>query len=285
LSVRAFLNGQQFQGSQACGLDRASMLAGSAATMQCKSIANQDGVLPQDFDGTILPSTGEDELFVNHTGTNKLNFWRMHVDFANPNNTTLSNATGITVPTFSQAANIPQKGTTTKLDALAGFTMYRLAYRNFGDHEALVATHSVSVNGRAAVRWYEFRNLSSPTLFQSGNIKNKTLHFWTGSVAMDKMGNIAVGYSTSSANDFPGITYSGRAASDIAGKMKKHAGGNTTNGSGSQTDGLTRWGDYSALSVDPTDDCTMYYTNEYLKTTGSFNWSTKVNSFKFNNCT
>jgi hypothetical protein len=66
--------------------------------------------------------------------------------------------------------------------------------------------------------------------------------------------------------------------------MKKHAGGNTTNGSGSQTDGLTRWGDYSAMSVDPTDDCTMYYTNEYLKTTGSFNWSTKVNSFKFNNC-
>lgn len=285
LTVRAFLNGQQFQGSQACGLDRVNMLTGNAATMQCKSISGQDGVLPQDFDGTILPPSGEDELFVNHSGTNKLQFWRMHVDFANPNNTTLSSATGVTVPTFAQAANVPQKGTTTKLDALAGFTMYRLAYRNFSDHEALVATHSVSVNGRAAVRWYEFRNLSSPTLFQSGNVKNKTLHFWTGSIAMDKMGNMAVGYSTSSANDFPGITYAGRAATDATGKMKKHAGGNTTNGGGSQTDGLTRWGDYSALSVDPTDDCTMYYTNEYLKTTGSFNWSTKVNSFKFNNCT
>jgi hypothetical protein len=285
LSVRDFLNGQQFQGSQPCAMDRAAMLAGSAATMQCKLISGQDGVLPQDFDGTTLPPAGADELFANHTGTNKIQFWRMHVDFANPNNTTLSSATGVTVPSFSQAGNVPQKGTTTRLDALAGFTMYRLAYRNFGDHESIVATHSVSVNGRAAVRWYEFRTPSSPTLFQSGNVKNKTLHYWAGSIAMDKAGNMAVGYSTSSANDFPGINYSGRALSDNPGKMKKHAGGNTTNGTGSQTDGLTRWGDYSAMSVDPTDDCTMYYTTEYLKTTGSFNWSTKVNSFKFNNCT
>jgi hypothetical protein len=284
LSVRSFLNGSTFQGSQACGMDRTSMLAGSAATMQCKLISGQDGVLPQDFDGTTLPPSGADELFANHSGSNKIQFWRMHVDFANPNNTTLSGATGVTVPSFSQAGNVPQKGTTTTLDSLAGFTMYRLAYRNFGDHESIVATHSVSVSGRAAVRWYEFRTPSSPTLFQSGNVKNKKLHYWTGSIAMDKAGNMAVGYSTSSANDFPGITYSGRGTSDNAGKMKKHAGGNTTNGSGSQTSGLTRWGDYSAMSVDPIDDCTMYYTNEYLKTTGSFNWSTKVNSFKFNNC-
>src|SRR6185503_5142104 len=104
--------------------------------------------------------------------------------------------------------------TTQRLDALPGFTMYRLAYRNFGDHESLVVNHSVSVNTRAAVRWYEFRNPASPTLFQSGNVKNKTLHFWMGSAAMDKMGNMAIGYSTSSANDFPGINYVGRAAAD-----------------------------------------------------------------------
>jgi len=285
LSVRAFLNGSQFQGSQACGMDRTNMLAGNAATMQCKTISNQDGVLPQDFDGTTLPPSGEDELFMNHTGTTSINFWRMHVDFANSNNTTLTGPTVVSVPAFSQAGSVPQKGTTQRLDALAGFSMYRLAYRNFGDHESLVTNHSVSVNTRAAVRWYEFRNPASPTLFQSGNIKNKTLHFWMGSIAMDKVGNMAAGFSTSSANDFPGINYVGRAATDALGRMKKHAGGNTTNGGGSQINGLSRWGDYSAMSVDPVDDCTMYYTQEYLKTTGSFNWSTKVNSFKFNTCT
>lgn len=284
LSARAFLNGNNFQGSDACGMDRTNMLAGNAATMQCITISNQDGVLPQDFDGTTLPPDGEDELFMNHTGTNKVNFWRMHVDFSNANNTTLTGPTSLTVPSFSQAASVPQKNTTTRLDALAGFTMYRLAYRNFGDHESLVTNHSVGVAGRAAVRWYEFRTPSSPTLFQSGNVKNKLLHFWMGSIAMDKAGNMAAGFSTSSSNNFPSITYVGRAASDLAGKMQRHAGGNTTNGGGSQTGGLTRWGDYSAMSVDPTDDCTMYYTTEYLKTSGSFNWSTKVNSFKFNNC-
>jgi len=208
----------------------------------------------------------------------------MHVDFSTSNNTTLTGPTSLTVPSFSQAASVPQQGTTTRLDSLPGFTMYRLAYRNFGDHEALVTNHSVGVSTRAAVRWYEFRTPSSPTLFQSGNIKNITLHYWMGSIAMDKMGNMAAGFSTSSASNFPGITYVGRAPTDLAGKMKRHAGGNTTNGGGSQNGGLTRWGDYSAMSVDPTDDCTMYYTTEYLKTSGSFNWSTKVNSFKFNNC-
>ncbi|MFL6688715.1 MAG: hypothetical protein ACJ8IR_00795 [Alphaproteobacteria bacterium] len=284
LTIRAFLNGQSFQGSQACGMDRTSMLVGAAATMQCKAISNQDGVLPQDFDGTTLPPAGEDELFMNHTGSTSINFWRMHVDFVNSNNTTLTGPTTVSVPSFSQAGSVPQKGTTQRLDALPGFSMYRLAYRNFGDHESLVTNHSVSVSARAAVRWYEFRNPSAPTLFQSGNIKNVSLHYWMGSVAMDKQGNMAAGFSSSSANNFPGISYAGRAAGDVLGKMKKHAGGNTTNGGGSQINGLNRWGDYSAMSVDPVDDCTFYYTTEYLKASGSFNWSTRVNSFKFNTC-
>ncbi|HTK78937.1 MAG TPA: hypothetical protein VL286_00715 [Rhizomicrobium sp.] len=285
LAIRNFLNGSQFKGAELCAVDRTNMLLGNAATMQCNQLSTSfDGVVPGDFDGLILPPAAEDALFVNHTGSTTVNFWKMHVDFANPNNTTVTQVP-VTVPSYSQAASVPQKGTTQKLDALPGFTMYRLAYRNFGDHEAFVTNHSVSVNTRAAVRWYEFRNPSNPTLFQSGNIKNKTLHFWMGSIAMDKAGNIAAGFSTSSANDFPGISYAGRTPGLAAGKMQKHAGGNTTNGGGSQTGGLSRWGDYSAMSVDPIDDCTMYYTTEYLKTSGSFNWSTKINSFKFNSCT
>jgi len=154
LTIRAFLNGSQFQGSQACGMDRTSMLVGAAATIQCKTISGQDGVLPQDFDGTTLPPAAEDELFMNHTGTSSVNFWKMHVDFVNSSNTTLTGPTTVSVPGFTQASSVPQKGTTQRLDALSGFTMYRLAYRNFGDHESLVTNHSVSVNTRAAVRWY-----------------------------------------------------------------------------------------------------------------------------------
>lgn len=285
LTIRNFLNGNSFQGAELCAMDRTNMLAGNTATMQCNQLAsNYDGVLPGDFDGTTLPPDGEDEDFLNHTGTSTINFWKMHVDFANPNNTTVAGPIVVSVPTFSQAQSVPQKGTSQRLDALPGFTMYRLAYRNFGDHESLVTNHSVSVNTRAAVRWYEFRNPSAPTLFQSGNIKNKRLHFWMGSIAMDKQGNMAAGFSTSSATDFPGISYAGRTPSLALGRMQKHAGGNSTNGGGSQINGLSRWGDYSAMSVDPVDDCTMYYTTEYLQSNGSFNWSTKINSFKFNSC-
>jgi hypothetical protein len=268
-----------------CGMDRANMLIGATATMQCSQLSSSfGGVLPGDFDGTALPPSGEDESFANFTGGSTVNFWRMHVDFANPANTTLSGPTPVAVPGFTRGASVPQKGTTQKLDSLSDRMMYRLAYRNFGDHEAVVTNHSVSLNARNAVRWYEFRNPTNPTLFQSGNVKNKKLFYWMGSIAQDKIGNTAVGFSTSSANDFPGITYVGRQPGDKAGKMKKHAGGLTTAGGGSQTGGLSRWGDYSAMSVDPTDDCTFYYTQEYLKTSGSFNWSTRINSFKFNSC-
>ncbi len=282
-TVNNFGNGD----AQLCAMDRTAMLAGNAATQQCFQLSGFFSVLPGDFDGTILPPNNADEVFSNLGSSNTIRFWRMHVDFANPNNTSLSGPTSVTVPSFSKlcfSACVPQKNTTQKLDALGDRQMYRLAYRNLGDHEALLVSHSVNVNGRGAVRWYEFRDANNPSLFQSGNVKNKTLWFWMPSIAMDKDGNIAVGFSTSSANDFPGITYRGRTPGDRAGKMKKHAGGNTFTGNGSQTSGLSRWGDYSAMTVDPIDDCTFYYTTEYIPSAGSFNWHTRINSFRFNSC-
>jgi hypothetical protein len=103
-----------------------------------------------------------------------------------------------------------------------------------------------------------------------------------GSIAMDKVGNIALGYSVSSSSMHPAIRYSGRAPTDPLGALQ--AENTILNGAGSQTGGLTRWGDYSAMTVDPTDDCTFFYTNEYLKANGSFNWSTQIASFKFPSC-
>lgn len=168
-------------------------------------------------------------------------------------------------------------------DAFDDRLMYRLAYRNFGDHEAVV-NHSVRTNQRVGVRWYEVRDpAGAPSLYQSGTFApGPRLFRWMGSVAMNKAGDIALGYSTSSPEDYPSIAYTGRTAGDPLGQMDREQ--TVVSGSGSQNGGLTRWGDYSAMSVDPEDDCTFYYTQEYQKNTGAFNWSTRINSFKFQGC-
>jgi hypothetical protein len=167
--------------------------------------------------------------------------------------------------------------------------MYRLAYRNFGDHEALVVNHSVSVgkskrNAVAGIRWYELRDPNGvPAVFQQGTFSPPdSTHRWMGSIAMDKVGDIAVGYSASSSSVFPSIRYTGRVPTDALGTLQSE---NTIiAGTGSQLTNLNRWGDYSAMSVDPVDDCTFWYTTEYLKASGTFNWSTRIASFKFPGC-
>jgi len=166
--------------------------------------------------------------------------------------------------------------------------MYRLAYRNFGDHEALVVNHSVKVSGNnqnqvVGVRWYELRNPNgTPQVFQQGTYSPDSNSRWMGSVAMDKQGNMAMGYSVSSSSVFPSLRYTGRLATDPVNTMQAESP--IYDGTGSQTGGLSRWGDYSAIAVDPSDDCTFWFTTEYLKTTGSFNWSTRISSVKFPGC-
>jgi hypothetical protein len=167
--------------------------------------------------------------------------------------------------------------------------MFRLAYRNFTDHESLVVTHSVKVgtsrqNPYTGVRWYEIRTPgTTPTVYQQSTFSPDTSYRWMGSVAMDKQGNMALGYSASSSTLHPAIRYTGRLATDALNSMQ--AENSILEGLGSQTgSNLARWGDYSAMTVDPVDDCTFWYTNEYLKTNGAFNWSTRIASFKFPGC-
>ena len=162
--------------------------------------------------------------------------------------------------------------------------MYRLAYRNFGDHEALLTNHSVTAGSSGGVRWYELRDPNGAVnVFQQGTFAPDAAFRWMGSVGMDKAGDIAMGYSVSSSSLHPGIRYTGRVPADPAGTMQSEA--ILLAGGGSQTGGLSRWGDYSAIQIDPTDDCTFWYTNQYLKINGSFNWSTHIGSFSMNNCT
>jgi hypothetical protein len=289
ISYNIFNNGNTFAGSKVCAFDRTAMLAGAAATQQCFQLSTSyGGLLPSDLDGTIAPPAGSPNFFMNF-GANSLNLWKFHVDFANSANSTFTGPTTIPVPTFSAACSgggtcIPQSGTTQKLDSLADRLMYRLAYRNFGDHEALVVNHSVTAGSSVGVRWYEIRSPNgTPTVYQSGTYAPDSNFRWMGSIAMDKVGNIALGYSVSSSTLHPSIRYTGRAPGDALGTLQ--AENTILTGAGSQLSGLSRWGDYSAMTVDPVDDCTFFYTNEYLKANGTFNWSTQIASFKFSSCT
>lgn len=281
-----------FAGAQACAFNRSAMLAGAAASMVCfQNSTSVASLLPADRDGATAPPAGTPNFFVNY-GTNSLNLFRFHVDFATPANSTFTGPVNIPVASFSPACNggacIPQPGTSQKLDSLADRLMYRLAYRNFTTYDALVVNHSVFVSGSRrsqvdGIRWYEIRNPNgTPVLFQQGTFSPDSDSRWMGSIAIDKVGNIVVGYSVSSATLFPSIRFTGRAPGDPLGTLQ---GENTLiNGAGSQLPNLSRWGDYSSLAIDPVDDCTFWYTTEYLMNSGTFNWSTRIGSFKFSGC-
>jgi Carboxypeptidase regulatory-like domain len=294
-----------FVGAKVCAYNRTAMLAGAAATQQCFQLSSvYGGLLPSDLDGATstlgsggsgLPPAGSPNLFVNF-GSNALRVWKFHVDWSNAANTTLSAPTSIAVAAFATACNgggtcVPQAGTTQKLDSLGDRLMYRLAYRHFADgHEALVVNQSVSVNGVTSVRWYELRNASgqsmksaTPVVVQQGTLSTADgIHRWMGSIAMDKAGDMALGYSASSATLNPSVRMTGRLVGDAAGTMQTET--ILRAGTGSQLPNLSRWGDYSAMTVDPVDDCTFWYTSEYLKTNGTWNWNTWIASFKFDSC-
>jgi hypothetical protein len=146
------------------------------------------------------------------------------------------------------------------------------------------------VNEVAGLRWYELRGLSTatPSVFQQGTVVgNDGVHRWMGSIAQDRRGNLALGYSVSNATTvFPGIRYTGRLLADPPGTMPQGEGTIAT-GTGSQT-GSPRWGDYTAMTVDPVDDCTFWYVNEYYTAAGEASsaagWQTRIASFRLPGC-
>lgn len=287
---------------QADGALQTSATSAVATTAGLNFPSNFASLLPADLDGasgatgtTSLPPTGTPTFLINF-GTNSLNLWKFHVDFTTTNNSTLTGPTNIAVASFSPACNggvcVKQPNTNQKLDSLGDRLMFRLAYRNFaGTHESLVVNHSVRVgttksNPFTGIRWYELRRTPSGSgsfsVFQQGTYSPNSTFRWMGSIGMDKTGNIAVGYGASSGSIFPSVRYTGRVPGDAAGTLEAET--TLKAGAGSQLPNLNRWGDYSSISIDPSDDCTFFYTNEYLKSSGTFNWSTQIGSFKFPGC-
>jgi Putative Ig domain len=282
--------GGAFVDAEICAMNRANMLTGAAATQQCFTTdANHGGILAADVDGPTAPPAGEAETVMGiGTTATTLSFWHFHVDFTTPANSTFTGPTNLTVASYSTACGggtcIPQGGTPQQLDSLGDRIMYRLAYRNFGDHESLVTDHSVTAGTSTGVRWYEFRlSGGNPTVFQQGTYAPDATFRWMGSIAMDHVGNIALGYSQSSSTTHPSIRFTGRAPGDPAGTMTQ-AETTVFTGGGSQTGGLSRWGDYTSTQVDPSDDCTFWYTDQYIPANGSFNWNTRLASFQLPGC-
>src|SRR5467141_4044967 len=289
-TANTFSGPTPFIGANPCAFDRATMLSGGPANAICmQQNPSVDSLLPADLDGTTPPPAGEPNFYLQLAAPSSLKLFKFHVDFTTPSNSTFTGPTVIPVAPFSQACGggtcIPQPGTTQQLDSLGDRLMFRLAYRNFSDHESLVVNHSVTAGNSVGVRWYEIRSPNAtPTVFQQGTFSPDSQYRWMGSIAMDQSGDIAVGYSASSSSNFPAVRYTGRVPSDPAGTMESE--NSIIEGTGSQTNGSagSRWGDYSSMSIDPVDDCTFWYTNEYLTTNGSFNWKTRIASLKFTSC-
>jgi hypothetical protein len=291
--------GTAFLGTQAFAFDRAAMIAGTAAAFVTPGLttggANNEAFLPADLDGSTIPASGTPCPFVEFPdggNGNTYRTWLMHPDFVVPANTTFVQRTspaaaGFTFLCGSTRACVPQGGGgTTNLDAIADRPMFRLPYRIVGGVERIVGNFTVSSNSVAGIRWFELRNVTSgvESVFQESTYQPDTTWRWMGSAAQDQNGDMALGFSASDATIFPQIRYAGRLVGDPANTLAQGEA-HMFDGLGSQTGTGSRWGDYSDLTIDPVDDCTFWYTQEYYPAgVTSFNWRTRVASFKFASC-
>lgn len=289
--------------------ERDKMIDGLPARMQSVDVGRGSGLLVADLDSLTPPAAGEAEFVMSPSGalTNTTLFFRVATTWGaapavaviegTPIANGLANAPCLSGVNSPARDCVPQPAPAVGkdyLDHLGGHYMYRLAYRNQGTQaapdESIVMTGTTTgvPTTHGAVKWWEFRNptpgssTTTPTIFQSGTYDPDTSYRWMSSIAMDKDRNTALGYSKSSTTIKPGIYLTGRLAGDSAGTMGAET--EMQAGLGVQLGGGNRWGDYSSMTIDPIDQCTFYYTNEYLKTNGAFNWSTRIAAFKFPSC-
>jgi hypothetical protein len=296
----------------AYAIDRAAVIAGNpvaqliAFQLPIEGTPNGgNGLLPTDMDGTMLPPAGSPNYYVGTMDQggplgapqDALTLWKFHADFVTPANSTFALANTLPVDPFdsimpapcsSTRECIPQPGTAVKIDHL-GYRQrptWRLAYRNFGTHESLVTNQSVEAPaGMAGIRWYEVRSPNSnPIVFQQGTYSpgaTDGIFRWMGSIAMDRAGNMALGYSASDgATVFPSVRYTGRLSTDPLGQMPQGEGV-IVNGGGSQLSSGHRWGDYTAMTVDNVTDCAFWYINEYYPVTSNTAWRLRIGHFSF----
>jgi hypothetical protein len=324
-AVMADTGRQVLLGAKPFVFDRAKMLVGDpTATLQTtEGIIGKSFFLPSDLDGIIPPPAGDPNHFVAvniaageveapaprgaqenaappqgaQSVARLYKVWAFHVDWSNPANSSFTLRANVPAADFTMLSCVneegekdencvPQLGATALLDAIPDRLMFRNAYRRFPNgRESMLNNFTVSANSVAGIRWFELRRRLSGnwTLRQQSTYQPDNTWRWMGSIASDNQGNIALGFSASSETIHPQIRYAGRLATDPLGMLSGER--HLFDGTGSQWD-EERWGDYSDMTVDPVDDCTFYYTNEYYAKTGEgAHWKTRIGYFKFAGCT
>jgi hypothetical protein len=285
MTANMFTRARTYSGAKVWALNRDDMING----LPLRNVAFTLGtsyfsLIPSNALSGNTPPAGTPAFFMSLYAPSTMRMWKFTVNWATPSSSTFTGPTNITVASFTKPTfRIPQKSSSETLDSLGDRLMVQLQYTNLGGTQSLWFNHTVVSSSVAAIRWYEFRNPGgTPTVYQQGTFQPDTTHRWMGSLAVDKLGNMAVGYSASSSTMFPAIRYAGRLAGDTLGQL---AQGEATAiaGTGSQSGGYNRWGDYSALSLDP-NGCTFWYTTEYYETT-SYYWQTRIVSFQYPGCT
>ena len=271
-------NGSGFVGAQVCGYDRTKMINGDSTAEQiCFQLTGTDSsLLPADLDSpSTLPPAAQDEFFIGSVGANDdnshLSVYSMHINDWATGNATITgggNSQLIPISTFTPACAgsysgncVPQESVPNLLQSLGDRLMYRFAYySDNGTFDPITATQL--------------------SVFQQGTLAPDTNWRWMGSVAGDRANDILLGYSVSSTSMFPSIAIAGRMGTDLAGSLESEL--TVLAGTGSQT--ASPWGGYSAMRVDPADNCTFWYSTEYYQSNASADWSTQIASVTFPSC-
>jgi hypothetical protein len=282
----------------ACVVDRARMLKGEPATEQCVVIEGVNFLNNADIDGKSLPPSGAPNIMIAAGGSQlKSDFdddgiyvWQFHTDWKDPSKTRVTGPEKIAVAPYHYLCNgqlsncVPQPDTDRRLDAQGDKIMARPVYRRVNGHESIVAVHSVNTEAAAGgVRWYEFRVQKdrSLKLHQQGTYAPDGFYRWMASPAIDKRGNIGIGYSFGGTPHFAGQRFAGRRANDPLGALTLRETV-LVEGEGPQTN-TNRWEDYTQTAMDPSDDCTVWYVGDYLKK-GAATYSTKIGAFRMAGC-
>ncbi len=285
---------------QACVAERAKMLRGQDASEQCVIVDGVNFLNNADLDGTAQPPRGAPNVLLAAGGTqlrqlmedSAIFAWSFHVDWRNSARTQLQGPARIAVAPYHYLCEgqlsrcVPQPGTDVRLDPQGDKIMARVVYRRIGGREFIVAAHSVNTAaGAGGVRWYQLeidtRHGRRVTLAQHGTYAPDSSYRWMPSPAMDAAGGIGIGYSFGGTPNFAGQRFAARRASDPPGTLGLHETV-LAEGEAAQT-GTMRWEDYSQTAVDPTDDCTIWYVGDYLKT-GQSNYSTRIGAFRIPGC-
>jgi len=282
----------------ACVVDRARMLKGEPATEQCIIIHNANFLNNADIDGKELPPAGAPNIMMAAGGTqldmifeaDTIDAWQFHVDWENPSRTRITGPEKIAVAPYHYLCDgqlthcVPQPGTDRRLDAQGDKIMSRLVYRRMGNRESIVAVHSVNTTaGGGGVRWYEFRIDGNRrlSLYQQGTYAPDRYFRWMASPAVDRLGNIGIGYSFGGIPYFAGQRFAARLSGDPPGRLTLREVV-LVEGEASQKNTM-RWEDYTQTAIDPSDDCTIWYVGDYLKKNGE-NYSTRIGAFRLPGC-